>query len=101
MKSTSLGGSRLPADRLVHHSEAVPAIVHIGKRRSRSCATASVSLSLARTDELRHSIGGGLKRESIFILGSHQERGGDLCRQFANQRQAIGSKAFVALRAVA
>jgi len=49
------------AARLVHHSEAVPAVVHIGEADQQVACGRLGLVELGRGDELHHGIGGGVQ----------------------------------------
>ena len=86
------------AARLVHHSEAVPAVVHVGEADQQVACGRLGLVELGRADELHHGIGGGIKLVliGVFLLG-HPEARGDLCLQLANL-QAMRRGALMLMR---
>jgi hypothetical protein len=66
------------AARLVHHSEAVPAIMDVGKAQEQVACSRLGLVELGGANQVHYGIGGGIKRVlvSIFLLGPG-EAGGD------------------------
>jgi len=88
------------AARLVHHSEPVPTVVHVGEPEEQVACSRLGLIELGGTDEVHHGIGGGIKGVlvEVFLLGPG-EAGGNRCLQLCDG-QAIRSGALVALRRV-
>ena len=76
----AVGGLSAVTARLVHHSEAVPAVVHVGEA-SEQVACSRLGLDkLGSANQVHYGVGGDIKRVlvSIFLLGPG-EAGGDCC----------------------
>jgi hypothetical protein len=86
------------AARLVHHSEAVPAVVHVGEADQQVACGRLGLVELGCGDELHHGIGGGVQLVliGVFLLG-HSEARGDRCRQLIDG-QAMRRGALMAMR---
>ena len=86
------------AARLVHHSEPIPAVVHVGEADQQVACGRLGLVELGGADELHHGIGGGIELVliGVFLLG-HPEARGDLCHQFIDG-QAMRRGALMAMR---
>jgi hypothetical protein len=89
------------AARLVHHSESIPAVVHIGEAAEQVACSRLGLVKLGSANQVHYGVGGDIKRVlvSIFLLGPG-EAGGDCCRQLGDL-QAICGGALVASPRVA
>jgi hypothetical protein len=92
----AVGSLSAVAARLMHHSEAVPAVVHIGEAEEQVACGGLGLVELGGANKLHHGIGGGIKRVlvGVFLLGPG-EAGGDCCRQLSDM-QAIRRGALIA-----
>src|SRR5580704_206207 len=99
--AVTVGSLPAVAARLVHHSEAIPAVVHVGEAAERVACSRLGLVKLCSANQVHYGVGGDIKRVlvSIFLLGPG-EAGGDCCRQLGNL-QAICGGALVASQRVA
>ena len=79
----AVGRLSVVAAHLVHHSEPIPAVVHVGEADQQVACGRLGLVELGGADELHHGIGGGIELVliGVFVLG-HPEARGDLCHQF-------------------
>ncbi len=97
----AVGRLSVVAAHLVHHSEPIPAVVHVGEADQQVACGRLGLVELGGADELHHGIGGGIELVlmGVFLLG-HPEARGDLCHQFIAGRRcaAAGSWRWAAAR---
>jgi hypothetical protein len=93
----AVGSLSVVAVRLVDHTEAVPAVVHVAEADLQVACGSLGLIKLARRDELHHGIGGGIKLVlmGVFRLG-HPKTRGERCRQLSDRQAMRGG--LIALR---
>jgi hypothetical protein len=93
----AVGGLSGVAARLMHHSEAVPAVMHVGETDQKVTCGCLGLVEPVGADEVHDGIGGGIKLVliGVFLLGHAQARG-DLCRQLIDG-QGMGRGALMAM----
>src|SRR6202045_1745443 len=99
--AVTVGSLPAVAARVVHHSEAIPAVVHVGEAAEQVACSRLGLVKLGSANQVHYGVGGDIKRVlvSIFLLGPG-EAGGDCCRQLGDL-QAICGGALVASQRVA
>src|ERR1700757_5300895 len=66
------------ASRLLHHSEAIPAVVHVGEAAEQVACSRLGLVKLGSANQVHYGVGGDIKRVlvSIFLLGPGGGGGG-------------------------
>src|ERR1700722_3618900 len=91
--AVTVGSLPAVAARLVHHSEAIPAVVHVGEAAERAARSRLGLVKLGSANQVHYDVGGDIQR--VLLLLGPGEAGGDCCGQLGDL-QAICGGALVA-----
>src|SRR6202050_3434556 len=76
--AVTVGSLPAVAARLVHHSEAIPAVVHVGEAAEQVACSRLGLVKLGSANQVPYGVGGDIERVlvSIFLLGPGEAGGG-------------------------
>src|SRR5271168_574692 len=74
--AVTVGGLPAVAARLVHHSEAIPAVVHVGEAAEQVACSRLGPVKLGSANQVHYGVGGDIKRVLVKHLPPRPWRGG-------------------------